>query len=80
MNAPRPSSFALWILTHSMAPNIRYAATGDLQQIFGEIAESEGPAAAQRWLWKEASLNDPDGNKIIIYEAGKNRKNPPWRI
>ena len=32
------------------------------------------------WLWKEAQLEDPDGNIIIIYEAGENRKNPPWRI
>ena len=32
------------------------------------------------WLWKEAKLRDPDGNQIIIYHAGENRKNPPWRI
>ena len=32
------------------------------------------------WLWREAHLNDPDGNKIILYSAGENRKNPPWRI
>ena len=31
------------------------------------------------WLWREAKLNDPDGNKIILYKAGENRKNPPWR-
>lgn len=32
------------------------------------------------WLWREAHLKDPDGNHIILYHAGKNRKNPPWRI
>lgn len=32
------------------------------------------------WLWREAKLKDPDGNKLILYYAGKNRKNPPWRI
>lgn len=32
------------------------------------------------WLWREAHLYDPDGNKIILYAAGKNRKNPPWRV
>ena len=32
------------------------------------------------WLWREAHLIDPDGNHIILYHAGKNRKNPPWRI
>ena len=34
----------------------------------------------QSWFWNEAHLSDLDGNKIIIYYAGKNRKNPPWRI
>ncbi len=34
----------------------------------------------QPWLWREARLLDPDGNKLILYTAGKNRKNPPWRI
>ena len=32
------------------------------------------------WLWREAHLNDLDGNLIILYRAGDNRKNPPWRI
>ena len=34
----------------------------------------------QRWLWREAHLLDPDGNKIILFFGGDNRKNPPWRI
>lgn len=34
----------------------------------------------QRWLWREARLTDPDGNIIILYQAGDNRKYPPWRI
>lgn len=32
------------------------------------------------WLWREAHLYDLDGNKIILYTAGENRKNPPWRV
>ena len=32
------------------------------------------------WLWREAHIEDPDGNSIILYNAGSNRKNPPWRI
>ncbi|MDO5977601.1 VOC family protein [Flavivirga spongiicola] len=32
------------------------------------------------YLWREARLRDPDGNNIILFHAGKNRKNPPWRI
>ncbi len=34
----------------------------------------------QRWLWREAHVLDPDGNKIILFFGGDNRKNPPWRI
>ncbi|WP_428740698.1 VOC family protein [Tenacibaculum sp.] len=34
----------------------------------------------QTWLWREAHLLDPDGNKLILFKAGKHRKNPPWRI
>ena len=34
----------------------------------------------QSWLWTEIKLKDPDQNPIIIYTAGENRKNPPWRI
>ncbi|RYE25404.1 MAG: VOC family protein [Sphingobacteriales bacterium] len=32
------------------------------------------------WLWREARLKDPDGNQLILYYAGDNRLNPPWRI
>lgn len=34
----------------------------------------------QRWLWREARLKDVDGNQLILYHAGENRLNPPWRI
>ncbi|MBW4890226.1 VOC family protein [Mucilaginibacter sp. HMF5004] len=32
------------------------------------------------WLWREARLKDPDGNQLIIYYAGENRIDPPWKI
>ncbi|MDP2559644.1 VOC family protein [Psychrobium sp. 1_MG-2023] len=34
----------------------------------------------QRYLWREAVLYDPSGNKIKLYWAGENRLNPPWRV
>jgi catechol 2,3-dioxygenase-like lactoylglutathione lyase family enzyme len=34
----------------------------------------------QPWLWREARLRDLDNNQLIIYHAGENRLNPPWRI
>ncbi len=32
------------------------------------------------WLWREAHLRDLDGNHLILYYAGKNRLNPPWKL
>ena len=34
----------------------------------------------ERWLWREARLNDPSGNVHCLFWAGDNRKNPPWRV
>lgn len=42
--------------------------------------EFETLPADQTWLWREARLKDPDGNQLLLYYAGKNRKDPPWRI
>ena len=42
--------------------------------VFDELPEDKP------WLWREARLRDPDNNQIIIYFAGNNRVNPPWRI
>lgn len=42
--------------------------------IFTQLPEDKS------WLWREAHLKDPDGNTIILYYAGENRKNPPWRV
>lgn len=49
----------------------------ELQQK-GIVFETE--IVDQSWLWTEIGLKDPDGNSIIIYNAGTNRKNPPWRL
>ena len=34
----------------------------------------------QQWLWREAYLRDPDGNRICLYHAGEARRFPPWRL
>lgn len=39
-----------------------------------------GDPEDKTWLWREAHLKDLDGNHIILYQAGTNRKNPPWRL
>jgi predicted enzyme related to lactoylglutathione lyase len=38
------------------------------------------PPTDEPWLWREARLKDPDNHTIVLYFAGDNRKNPPWRI
>lgn len=32
------------------------------------------------WLWREAHLHDPAGNRICIFYAGSSRRFPPWRV
>lgn len=34
----------------------------------------------QPYLWREATLRDPDGHRVFIYHAGVNRRSPPWRL
>lgn len=34
----------------------------------------------QNWQWREAYLDDPDGNRICIYQAGSVRIKPDWRL
>lgn len=39
-----------------------------------------GPPIDQPWLWREAESFDPGGNRVLLYFAGGNRLDPPWRI
>ncbi|WP_350433038.1 VOC family protein [Shewanella sp. H8] len=34
----------------------------------------------ETYLWREAVLFDPSGNKLKLYWAGDNRLNPPWWV
>lgn len=43
------------------------------------IEFNQGPKD-QIWLWREAYLQDPDGNIICLYHAGHTRRFPPWRL
>ncbi|WP_066825018.1 bifunctional hydroxymethylpyrimidine kinase/phosphomethylpyrimidine kinase [Sphingomonas mali] len=38
------------------------------------------PPTDQPWLWREARLTDPSGNPVCLYQAGENRRYPPWRL
>ncbi|RHW17593.1 bifunctional hydroxymethylpyrimidine kinase/phosphomethylpyrimidine kinase [Sphingomonas gilva] len=32
------------------------------------------------WGWREAHVTDPGGNAVRLYQAGENRRFPPWRL
>ncbi len=40
----------------------------------------EADPVDQRWLWREAYLRDPAGNRVCLFHAGRNRRYPPWRL
>jgi len=84
-----PDGVATFSLHHSDA-----ARSGDGPQIYFECDDLDATVAAlrargvvfdsdpidQTWLWREAWLSDPAGNRICLYHAGANRMDPPWRL
>ena len=56
---------------------------GDLDAMVARLALA-GVAVSdlvlQDWGWREARLTDPAGNAICLYQAGENRRFPPWRL
>jgi catechol 2,3-dioxygenase-like lactoylglutathione lyase family enzyme len=51
-----------------------------VQKLIDKGVQFEELPNDKSWLWREAKLRDTDNNQIIIFQAGKNRKSPPWRI
>lgn len=51
-----------------------------VEKIKSKGIEFEQDPSDQMWLWREARLKDLDGNQLVLFSAGKNRLNPPWRI
>jgi len=61
-----------------------YFECSDLDETVGILSNAgihfvSGPED-KSWLWREAELYDPGGNRIILYFAGSNRLDPPWRM
>ena len=38
------------------------------------------PPEMKTYLWEEADILDPSGNRIRVFKAGKARRFPPWRV
>ncbi len=51
-----------------------------VQALIAKGLEFDTEPQDQNWLWREAYLSDPAGNRLCIYYAGKNRRYPPWRV
>ncbi|MGB0789015.1 MAG: VOC family protein, partial [Marinirhabdus sp.] len=53
---------------------------GYVEQLTGKGIVFDQLPSNKKWLWREARLKDVDGNQLILFHAGKNRLNPPWRV
>ncbi len=52
----------------------------EAQKLTAKGVQFEELPTDKPWLRREARLKDPDGNQVILYYAGENRKNPPWKL
>lgn len=52
----------------------------EVNRLKADGLEFESDPIDQEWLWREAHLRDPAGNRVCIYHAGENRRFPPWRV
>lgn len=71
----------------SVAPNqsiTLYFECDDLDATVAELKRAgltfDEEPTDRPWLWRQAYLRDPNQNKICLFNAGENRKNPPWRL
>jgi len=60
-----------------------YLESGALDEWVNALSRAGIEVAQPRdesWGWREARLTDPTGNRLCLYQAGSNRRFPPWRI
>ncbi|GGF54949.1 VOC family protein [Alteromonas lipolytica] len=79
------STFSLFLELGAFKNNsVIYFEHENLDELCAQLSEKgirfEQQPTEQRYLWREAVLKDPSGNKIKLYWAGENRLNPPWKV
>ena len=78
------STFSLSLSDKRSGDAVIYFENEDLDKTVEDLKAKgfkfEQDPTDQRYLWREAILYDPSGNKIKLYWAGENRMNPPWRV
>lgn len=71
-------------VSHQNSSIVLYFECEDLDARVAELKDRgrhfDQDPADQTWLWREAYLPDPNGNRICLFYAGENRTNPPWRV
>ena len=71
------------VLPQGVGPSVYFECEdldGQVRALHSLGVEFEHGPKDQTWLWREARLKDPDGNQLILFHGGVNRKNPPWRV
>jgi catechol 2,3-dioxygenase-like lactoylglutathione lyase family enzyme len=53
---------------------------GTVARLVADGIRFDSPPTDQPWLWREARLRDPAGNALCLFQAGRNRRDPPWRV
>ncbi|MCW8856466.1 MAG: VOC family protein [Kangiella sp.] len=84
-DSPEPSTFSLMLEpeTNGSGATIYFeheALDEWVDELIEKGFEFEQLPTDMSYLWREAILHDPSGNKIKLYWAGDNRLNPPWRV
>lgn len=69
---------------HVPGGTVIYFEVEDVDRRYRELTEAgiafDSLPADETWLWREARLSDPAGNRLCIFHAGQNRRFPPWRV
>jgi len=81
-----PATFSLHLdpQAKGVTDTVVYFEDDDLDATVARLTQAgltfdSGPAD-QTWLWREAYLTDPTGNRVCLYRAGEARRFPPWRL
>ena len=80
-----PATLSLHDVTEDWTPPsdwpLIYFEVDDLQAFLKDTDLTPlAPPDMKTYLWEEADILDPSGNRIRLFKAGKNRRYPPWRV
>lgn len=80
-----PDTLSLHAAEGDFAPNpnwpLIYFEVDDVASFLRDVGITpENPPELKSYLWTEADILDPSGNRIRIFKAGEARRFPPWRV